>query len=499
VIHPHIDSNARILVALVVLAVLIRLVFLIWADGTMVDDAYISLRHAQNLVEGRGFVYNEGERVLAVTGPLYGIWLAFLLLLSAGTDPGYLIGLTNIAFFVLAALGMWSLRRDAGTKCSIFILIIFSTFLRFVDNSLVGVETPLFLLAIVGSLILLKRGRLGWLSLVLGASVLIRPEGVLWAVSVLLVLALRRARVRFRDLVPGAVLLLGWVAFSMSYYGSPIPHCVKAKSGWVVAGLHQSLLSTFTETFQALSLLELPTALISSPPLYLRAILLLAVLVTASLFVCGAASFFRKRSVLMSLPVLFILYLASYLVGKGRVDFSWYGIPSGFAYMVTVVCGLGVVAKHLPPKAWLGRVLGLIGVLLALALITSSVFVWRATRGRYYALLRSSYERAGEFVDRVAAPSDRLLTAEVGIIGYRARRFVYGMGGIVSPEMIELYREHSVNVPISEMLKRFEPEFLVLDDYHLRRLRTQGDTMWVKANYETVAEFPAHHVLKKVE
>ena len=495
----RLSLSAKIFVSLTVLAVLIRVLLLIWAGGTMVDDAYISLRQAQNLAEGRGFVYNEGERVLVTSGPLYGIWLAFLLLISGGAEPGYLIGVTNIAFFVLAAWGIWSLRKEMGTRCSIFILIIFSTFLRFVDNSVVGMETPLFLLTILGSLVLLKGRQLGWLSLVLAMSILIRPEGVLWAVSILLVLAVRRELPRFRHMVPGAILLLAWVTFSMYYFGSPIPHSVRAKCGWLVTRSPESLIATFAETFQSLSLLELPTRLVSSPGPYVRVVILLAALVTVFLFVRGAVAFFRSRTVLMALPILFVLYLVSYLAGKGRVDFSWYGIPSGFAYMVTVVCGLGVIGRHLPPKPYHGGMLGFIGVFSTVALLASSVLIWRATRADYYENLRSSYGRAGEFVDRVASPNDRLLTAEVGMIGYRSRRFVYGMGGIVSPEIIDLYKEHSAQIPISEVLKRFEPEFIVLDGYHLRRLRTQGDTMWVAANYERVAEFPNHEVLMKVK
>ena len=180
------------------------------------------------------------------------------------------------------------------------------------------------------------------------------------------------------------------------------------------------------------------------------------------------------------------------------MSIRWYCIPSGFAYMVTVVCGLGLVAKGFPPKPWLAKMLGPLGILLAVALISSSAFVWRATRDDYYGVLRASYEKAGEFVDQVALPGDRLLTVEVGMIGYRARRFVYGLGGIVSPEVVKLYREHSPKMPVSEILKCLGPEFVVLDGYHLRRLRTQGDTMWVEANYEAAAEFPAHQVLKKI-
>ena len=40
------------------------------------EDAMITLRCAENLAQGHGFVFNPGERVLGVTTPLYGLFLA---------------------------------------------------------------------------------------------------------------------------------------------------------------------------------------------------------------------------------------------------------------------------------------------------------------------------------------------------------------------------------------------------------------------------------------
>src|SRR3954470_9022098 len=42
------------------------------------DDAFITFRYCLNLVEGKGFVYNEGRRVLGTTTPLFTLALAGL-------------------------------------------------------------------------------------------------------------------------------------------------------------------------------------------------------------------------------------------------------------------------------------------------------------------------------------------------------------------------------------------------------------------------------------
>ncbi|MEK7327184.1 MAG: hypothetical protein AAB217_18220, partial [Chloroflexota bacterium] len=44
----------------------------------MVDDAYITFRYARNQVNGLGFVYNHGDRVMGTTTPLYTLLMAGL-------------------------------------------------------------------------------------------------------------------------------------------------------------------------------------------------------------------------------------------------------------------------------------------------------------------------------------------------------------------------------------------------------------------------------------
>jgi hypothetical protein len=462
----------------------------------MVDDAYITLRHAENLLHGKGLVYNEGARVLGATGPIYPFWIALILLLSFGLEVGYAIGAANVVAFALTAWGLWGICSGLSRKCAVFVLIVFAIYLGFVDNSTTGVETPLFLLAMIASMYLLKRDRLGWLSVAVALSMLIRPEGILWAVSILLVLVLMGKRLRTKHFVPGVLVLLVWVALSIGYYGSPIPHSVKAKSGWFIESGPVEFSSVLGRPFLALSLLEPPRQLMRFA--WVRAGLIAACVVTVVSFIYGARRFFQRKSVLSALPALFVLYLVFYLAGKCTAFFSWYGVPSGLAYLTTVIFGIGYLSRHLRNR-WASDILVRAGgVVLAICLLLTTVVVWKEIRLPYYRLIRASYEAAGEFVDEIAGPEDSIFTAEIGMIGYRAKRYVYGMGGLVSPEILDLYQRESPDIPTSEILKAFRPEFLVLDAHHLRRLRTQGDVAWVAANYESLATFPGHQVLGRI-
>src|ERR1700688_1940514 len=83
----HVTSSAKsrtYLALLIAAAGLIRIVIAARElPGGLFDDAYVTLRHAANLIKGLGFVFNAGEHVLGTTSPL------FALVLTAG---GYIAG-----------------------------------------------------------------------------------------------------------------------------------------------------------------------------------------------------------------------------------------------------------------------------------------------------------------------------------------------------------------------------------------------------------------------
>ena len=66
-------------------AVLARWVFMAAARFTF-EDAYISLRYAENLAAGLGMVYNPGEPVFGASTPLYVLFLAGLARLGLGHE-----------------------------------------------------------------------------------------------------------------------------------------------------------------------------------------------------------------------------------------------------------------------------------------------------------------------------------------------------------------------------------------------------------------------------
>ena len=62
------------------------------------DDPFITYRYAENLAQGKGFVYNPGERVLSTTTPLFTLLLALLSKVWADLPAlAHLVGAFSIA------------------------------------------------------------------------------------------------------------------------------------------------------------------------------------------------------------------------------------------------------------------------------------------------------------------------------------------------------------------------------------------------------------------
>lgn len=201
----------------------------------MADDAYISLRVVDNFVHGYGLRWNVGERVQAYTSPL---WVLFL---SAGyfvTREAYFTTLLLSFVVSLGAVLLVSLRAAASKTGAILALGTLITSRAFVDYSTSGLENPLtHLLVAYFAYRLLKAKEydarlLLHLSLVTSAAMLNRMDTVLLLAPALLIVAWRLSwRAALQPMLLGSIPIVLWTAFSIVYYGFPVPNTAYAKLG----------------------------------------------------------------------------------------------------------------------------------------------------------------------------------------------------------------------------------------------------------------------------
>jgi hypothetical protein len=208
--------------------------------GFVVDDAFITFRHARNIAEGVGPVFNPGERVEGFSNPVLTYLLAALYPLAPDTErfplfarlPGLLAAIGSLV--LLARLP--GLKGHAAIPLALVLAALSPSLALW---SVAGLEATLYgFLIMAGFALTLARpqgapGRAG-LGLVLGLITLSRPEGVLPA-SVLFLSRFADAETR-RDLrghglvaLAAAVPVIGYVAFRHAFYGEWLPNTYYAK------------------------------------------------------------------------------------------------------------------------------------------------------------------------------------------------------------------------------------------------------------------------------
>jgi arabinofuranosyltransferase len=223
----------------------------------VIDDAYICLRYAQNLVDGQGLVFNPGERVEGYSDPPWVLLLAIGLALGfRGLVFAKVVGLLALPATVLAGYGLacrWAEpTRRAAHLAIVLALTLLATSLPVVYHTQTGLETAAYVAVLVAALYRLEAERTGdglfQLSALLAAvAALFRPEAPLLVLGLVLgrVLAFLDRREKPQLARRRLLVWLGlfgapcaaWVAFRFAFYGSWIANTyyVKGSSGpWIL-------------------------------------------------------------------------------------------------------------------------------------------------------------------------------------------------------------------------------------------------------------------------
>ncbi|HKY33519.1 MAG TPA: hypothetical protein VJV23_13380, partial [Candidatus Polarisedimenticolia bacterium] len=144
------------------------------------DDAFIIFRYVENVLEGRGPVYNSGERVLGLSCPLYAAWLLLAKIAAPGVALPALAVRLNAIFLVAAAAAAWLLVRRSGlgqgaAAAAGAAVALSEGILR---SSIGGMESSLFTALALGALAATVEGRDTAALLIASLAALTRPEGV---------------------------------------------------------------------------------------------------------------------------------------------------------------------------------------------------------------------------------------------------------------------------------------------------------------------------------
>jgi len=195
------------------------------------DDAYITYRYAKNFSQGRGFVFNPGEYVLATTSPLHAAVLSILAFVHPDLPLiGNIVSIVALfamglhAYLILAFFGY----PVAGLTSALLIV------LNIWSYSLLPLETVILLSLEIGMFYYYFRGRF-LVAAVLGALAFLTRFDAIIAISVLFLhnwVFIRDVRRFVRPAIVFLAVVVTWFSFSLFYFGTLVPNTFSAKTGF---------------------------------------------------------------------------------------------------------------------------------------------------------------------------------------------------------------------------------------------------------------------------
>lgn len=397
------------------------------------DDPYITYRYAQNIVQGTGFVFNAGERVLSTTTPLYALALALFGFLRADIPVmGYWLSVASlgIAAFLLYALAATVKKPAAGIIAGALLLVSPALVMTF------GLETGFYLMLGLGALALYLKNRVTLAFALCALLTLTRNDGFILA-AILTVDHIWNNRALFRDwrleirnpnseirnpkfLVPFLVyivILTPWLLFAWLYFGSPFPFTLAAKIAQAQSGLWDTFAVGFLQWARENALWLAPLAVFS---------------------VIGIVWAVRARSRVLLLLVWAVLHLAAYSI-LGVAFYPWYVAP-----LIPALClfaGIGVTQI-----AGLRRVRDRKLVSYGVMILCVAVLFGIELRATYDAGMTKlspkveAYERAADWLARNSNANASVDALEIGVIGYFDNRRTVDFVGLVDPVRVPYLR-----------------------------------------------------------
>lgn len=450
--------NAAICVVLY--AVVVRFAIL-RATHSATEDFFITLRYAENISSGHGFVYNPGEHVLGTTTPLYTLLLA--LFHRLGLDPIFMGKAVNIladgaTVFLIVQL----LARTGRPRLGLFAALLYAAASTPINFSIGGMETGLVTLAGISAVYFYVERRPHAFCLSLALLFLLRIDGLLLAGFLLtgwLLPERRNLRSAVRELaagsIPALILVLPWLLFATLYFGSPIPVSMLAK------------MAVYSRMF--------PQPLPNLPVVQLQFLGGAAQKLMFAAFLAGLAAVWKDSRLVV--PVLWLLVYYGVMLVSKVIAFGWYFMPPLPVYYIVAALGAGQIIASVAPRAMAGYRLIPNAFLVAFFLLALPL-TWHLrsiTRDIAQAQRMEDSVRLpiGLWLRDNAKPNERILLEPIGYIGYYSRLPVLDMVGLVSPEVLSSYGQEVPN-PLRSIVERFRPELLLLRPTEAKRLETDA-------------------------
>ena len=471
--QPPISLSGRILFFLGAIC-LIYLAHALYYWDWVEDDAFISMRYAQNFVDGSGLVFNPGERVEGYSNLAWVLYAGLAIKLNL--DPLLVLRITAVLAGLAALVLSWRAAGILLPKAGMSALaapLFLALNPMLPRHSTTGLETvPFAALITAGFVTATKKPTSSNSSIFLLLLVLLifmRPEGVVFA---LLFLFWRHVGSRMGKVPspestgdnlpatkPSSALM--WVEFSAilvvivsgfvwkwSYYGDPLPNTYYAKMTGegraFVEGIHYSLY-WLRENGGA---------------------------ILVGLFLANL--FNRKLSMAFLFSAVIVVVQAGVVITAGGDWMHFYRFFVPVIPLIAAGCaaGLGIILQLNQPASGIHQRVGKWPLVIVLAgmMAMGSVNVYKVERVTGKAVLpyvkngsylTDGYRQTAQWIVDNTPPGSSVAICDIGLVGFQSQRPVVDMFGLIDPHISRLAgRQHFKSDP--EYVLGKHPDIVVL-------------------------------------
>jgi hypothetical protein len=500
------NIHRTILIALVVLAIAVRLFFWIYTNRTW-EDALISVQHSENAAAGLGLTHtpSDGPPLHGFTSPLS----VLVPLVGDLIHIGFGLPLMKLVSALLGGVAVF-----LGFEICIYLqlppalALTAAAYLAFEHHQILwgiaGMETQITIVAYLYSIWCLQRRSQLEKGISLGLCLLARPDAVVW-VGIACAFELWRA-FETRDLKPLGILAAGllliygpWLIFTFAYYGSPIPNTIYAKSlgyrglllgrrprSWmtestILAAAHNSL-----NPFSTLGTVYGGNG-VGFQTLWDRHGIVARVM--AFLSVPGLIAAFRGRDKNALMIYSFIAAYLAYFVLLVPAMWGWYTPPFTAVAVVGSVYGLWSLMRLIPAPKLRPAVASAFGVAYVTLIVIAMPVTMRAEKHVQQYVEIENREAVGLYVKSLAKSGDTIGCEPLGYIGYYSRLPIYDYPGLCNRKVVQYLREHPRRErTFALMLQYFHPTFLVLRPWE-SKTGDQVTLPWISQDYSLIRVF----------
>lgn len=476
-------SSRYLLLLTLILLLLLRVPF--FFTHHVQEDAYISLRCAENLAETGVYGFNPGEKVSSSTSHLYVFFAALIRLLVGHNAYIPVMQVLNTLFFLAGTYFLACVFFDQR-KDRLLLWLLISALPVALLISYSGMETSLLIFLIGSALYLHHTQRKPWLAyLVMALLPWVRPDAVAYSLLIIFWGSLRDRKLQWGSIlaVLGGVTTL--ILFNRVYFGTLLHQSINAKllmrHSFSLGGILQNMGIVFIGQADGGMFSPIRTKYLGG----FGVVFLLLILAGVTFYLWKNRH--DRKALITGLVVVSMSLLIPLAYAFGGVLYQWYFWPSALLGYVVVLAAVFRSCTSPVPGSRLIRGLLFVGLIAGILAQLAFSYAWGVKEYAYRGGI-------GVWLQQQSRSTDRILLEPAGYIPYYSDLYTYDEVGLVSPQVVT-YRQAYELRWWPEFVMDFQPEWIIQRGHIADFTTYQGyqfaavDREWFQDNYQLAGTF----------